>query len=440
MKIRVILLAILIAVLPAFIADGKKRTSETVKKERRDASKKVERTRGEIKSNTNQIRKELAEYESLEAEISITDSQIKALQHRTDSVTKRVNILADSVKTTETRVETLKKNYISALRGIRRQRKQASPTAYIVASKSFKEASKRVRYLRELSGRQKEKSAKLADAVKLLQAQYTTLDSVRAVLARDLAELRSKKTKLEKDRVTSKNLVSRLRKNGSRLEHVLNEQQQKVRNLDRELDRIIEEEARAAAEAERKRKAAEEAAKRKAAEEKDKSKGKASPDTAKKVTETPKPQKASARKVVNTPVASNFAQAKGKLPMPVNGPALIVGDFGRHRHKDFEKVELMNNGIDIETNTGASAVAVYPGVVSMVIVMDGYHNVVLVRHGEYLTVYAGIETLAVRKGQEVKAGDALGTIYSDPLDNGRTRLHFEVRHEKEKLNPGEWLR
>ena len=65
---------------------------------------------------------------------------------------------------------------------------------------------------------------------------------------------------------------------------------------------------------------------------------------------------------------------------------------------------------------------------------------VLVRHGEYLTVYAGLTDLTVRKGQEVKAGQALGAIYSDPADGNRTRLHFEVRKEIEKLDPAEWLR
>ena len=126
--------------------------------------------------------------------------------------------------------------------------------------------------------------------------------------------------------------------------------------------------------------------------------------------------------------------------MPVDGPAMIVSRFGRHTHKDFAKVEVQNNGIDIETVPGASAVAVYPGVVSMVIVMDGFQNVVLVRHGEYLTVYAGITDLAVRKGQEVSAGQRLGKVYTDAAAAGRSRLHFEVRKEKEKLNPEEWLR
>ena len=101
---------------------------------------------------------------------------------------------------------------------------------------------------------------------------------------------------------------------------------------------------------------------------------------------------------------------------------------------------MQNNGIDFETEPGASARAVHEGTVSMIIVMEGYHNVVLVRHGEYLTVYAGLSDLAVRKGQHLNAGDRIGTVFVDSSDDNRTRLHFEVRHEKEKLDPAQWLR
>lgn len=101
---------------------------------------------------------------------------------------------------------------------------------------------------------------------------------------------------------------------------------------------------------------------------------------------------------------------------------------------------VQNNGVDFETVPGASARAVYDGTVSMIIVMEGYQNVVLVRHGQYLTVYAGLHELRVRKGDKVKAGQLLGTVFSDPADGNRTRLHFEVRREKDKLDPMQWLR
>lgn len=64
----------------------------------------------------------------------------------------------------------------------------------------------------------------------------------------------------------------------------------------------------------------------------------------------------------------------------------------------------------------------------------------MLRHGEYLTVYAGIDRLAVKKGDKVKAGQTLGTIYSDSDDGGRSILHFEIRREREKLNPEDWIK
>ncbi|MCM1441156.1 MAG: peptidoglycan DD-metalloendopeptidase family protein [Roseburia sp.] len=136
----------------------------------------------------------------------------------------------------------------------------------------------------------------------------------------------------------------------------------------------------------------------------------------------------------------SFESKRGKLPMPVDGEAAVVSGFGRRTHTEYARVEVQNNGIDIEGHPGAHARAVHSGTVSMVILMDGFQNVVLVRHGEYLTVYAGLATLDVRKGDNVTAGQSLGTLYTPPGDSHGTRLHFEVRHEKEKLDPAAWLK
>ncbi len=124
--------------------------------------------------------------------------------------------------------------------------------------------------------------------------------------------------------------------------------------------------------------------------------------------------------------------------MPIEGSATVVNNFGRRTHAEFSRVELQNNGIDLSSAAGSHAKAVFNGTVSMIIVMEGYGNVVLVRHGEYLTVYAGLESLDVRKGQTITAGQRIGRVASGA--NGAAKLHFEVRHEKEKLDPREWLR
>lgn len=138
--------------------------------------------------------------------------------------------------------------------------------------------------------------------------------------------------------------------------------------------------------------------------------------------------------------AAGFAAAKGELPKPVAGPFNVVSKFGRHPLPNLPEVMYDNLGIDAEVQKGASAQAVYPGTVSGVFAIPGYNTVVIVSHGEYYTVYGNIGTPSVKKGDNVKAGQRLGNLVADPSEGGRTIIHFEVWHNREKLNPEAWIR
>ena len=140
-------------------------------------------------------------------------------------------------------------------------------------------------------------------------------------------------------------------------------------------------------------------------------------------------------------LSGSFQSNKGRLLFPVAGSYRIVGTFGRTDHPSIKGVQVQNSGIDIEAaGSSAYARAVFDGTVTSVFRIDGYQNIVILRHGEYLTVYAGLDQIAVRKGDKVKASQRLGHIFSDPDDGGRSVLHFELRHEKQKLNPSEWVK
>ncbi len=92
------------------------------------------------------------------------------------------------------------------------------------------------------------------------------------------------------------------------------------------------------------------------------------------------------------------------------------------------------------TAAGASVRTVFDGEVSAVFRPDGYNNVVVIRHGRYMTVYANLGSLSVSTGQKVKAGQSIGTVYTDPNDNNRSVLHFEIRNQRQKEDPELWLR
>ncbi len=134
---------------------------------------------------------------------------------------------------------------------------------------------------------------------------------------------------------------------------------------------------------------------------------------------------------------SDFHLSKGKLPWPVN-EGVIVSQFGEHQHPVLKYVKVKNNGVDIQSTSDKQARAVFSGKVSRVVPIPGYNKAVLVRHGRFLTVYANIDAVHVKAGQNVTKNSVIGTIYSGNGENSGV-LHFEIWEESVKLNPELWL-
>ena len=136
-------------------------------------------------------------------------------------------------------------------------------------------------------------------------------------------------------------------------------------------------------------------------------------------------------------LSSNFLDNKGKLPWPVE-KGIISGTFGEHPHPVLSHVKVKNNGIDLLTSKGEDARAVFNGEVTRVMSVPSNNNVVIIRHGQFLTVYSNLDKVFVKKGDMVTTKQKIGTIYTSPSDS-KTELHFEVWQAKSLLNPQDWL-
>lgn len=139
-------------------------------------------------------------------------------------------------------------------------------------------------------------------------------------------------------------------------------------------------------------------------------------------------------------LSGSFESNKGRLLFPVSGKYKIVRHFGRQRHADLPYVQTDNGGIDIEVPAGGTARAIFAGKVSAIFRQPGFNTIVMVRHGNYLTIYANLAEISVKTGDTVKANQTIGRIFSDPDDDNRSIMHFELRKEKAKLNPEQWVR
>lgn len=421
------------------------RTAGDVRREKKKTAGEIERTQKDIAANARQTRRQLNRLGVLDYEIKSSTAKVGDLQARVNVISLKVKELSDTVDRTQLKVDRLRDSYSRNLTAMRRQRQGVSDIAFIFSAGSFSGMMSRVRYLRELSLAQSARTRELKAQLDTLRLRRLRLDSLRADLAGTLAAQKAEHTRLRNSRTSASLLVDSLRREGSSLKKVLSEKQALARRLDAELDRIIAEEARRAAEEEaRRQKAAEEAARKKAEEEKKKAKKSEKSERSEidqrslaKQEKSERPEKPA---TPVSPLSGGFAANKGMLPAPVDRPYTISSAFGRNSHADLSRIEIRNNGIDLRTSQGASARAVFRGTVSSIFRLDGYNNIVILRHGSYLTVYAGIGELKVRKGQEVLAGQLLGTLVPDPDDDNHPTLHFEIRHEKTKLNPAEWLR
>ncbi len=421
------------------------RTAGDVRREKKKTAGEIERTQKDIADNARQTRRQLNRLGVLDNEIKSSTAKVGDLQARVNVISLKVKELSDTVDRTQLKVDRLRDSYSRNLTAMRRQRQGVSDIAFIFSAGSFSGMMSRVRYLRELSLAQSARTRELKAQLDTLRLRRLRLDSLRADLAGTLAAQKAEHTRLRNSRTSASLLVDSLRREGSSLKKVLSEKQALARRLDAELDRIIAEEARRAAEEEaRRQKAAEEAARKKAEEEKKKAKKSEKSERSEidqrslaKQEKSERPEKPA---TPVSPLSGGFAANKGMLPAPVDRPYTISSAFGRNSHADLSRIEIRNNGIDLRTSQGASARAVFRGTVSSIFRLDGYNNIVILRHGSYLTVYAGIGELKVRKGQEVLAGQLLGTLVPDPDDDNHPTLHFEIRHEKTKLNPAEWLR
>ncbi len=136
-------------------------------------------------------------------------------------------------------------------------------------------------------------------------------------------------------------------------------------------------------------------------------------------------------------LSSTFMANKGHLPWPVK-KGVISQTFGIHNYPILKHVKIKNNGVNIATAKGSVARAVFPGVVVNIVRITNTNIAVILKHGNYFTVYSGLDKVFVRKNQRVTEYQTLGIIHTNL--QGKTELHFEVWHDKILQNPAYWLR
>lgn len=393
--------------------------------------KQISDTESLLKDTKKDVGSQLNGLAALTGQIEERKRYILAINNDMEAIERELSSLGYQLSVLQKDLKDKKKKYEASVQYLYKNKSVEEKLMFIFSAKSLSQTYRRMRYVREYATYQRLQGEEILKKQEQIRKKKIERQQVKNAKEGLLKEREAEKVKLEDQEKEKRTLVANLQKKQNGLQSEINKKRKEANQLNARIDRLINEEI------ERARKRAEEEARRNATvREKTESKDKKSTET---VTATKsKPLDAYSMSKEDRELSGSFAANRGKLPMPVTGPYIIASHYGQYAVEGLRNVQLDNKGIDIQGKPGAQARAIFDGKVAAVFQLNGLFNV-LIRHGDYISVYCNLSSASVKSGDTVRTKQEIGQIFSDGTDNGRTVLHFQLRKEKEKLNPEPWL-
>jgi septal ring factor EnvC (AmiA/AmiB activator) len=321
---------------------------------------------------------------TLEQEVSMIDADIEEAQEQIVLLTREN--------------EKNKEEYARLIYYAYRNHTNYEKIMFILAGDNISQSYQRYKYLKYISDYRVQKAAEIEELIAEMDRKREELNGLRNEKLNLLEEKEGEQEKLVSERSQQASLVQNLQQQEEELKRQIAEKERIARELEERIRAIIEEEARKAA----------------------------TPDNPYGAL-TPEQQL----------VGNDFRNNKGKLPWPVDRGIITTG-FGNHEFPGLRGSNVNNNGVDINSEAGTKVRAVFEGEVTKVFAILGANYTVLIRHGEFLSVYQNLVNVRVKSGDKVLTKEILGDAFTDE-DSGVSTVHFEVWQERKILNPEEWL-
>ena len=459
LTLALLLVSSLLALTPEAAAQGRKsRTLQRLEQERKQllrsieaSDKKLQQLRRDTRNEEQTLRTVKEQVEQRRQVVAVLGNEVSGLQARIDTLSGHIGRL-------HRREGALLLRYRAALMQLQRIDTHIDPVLFVLSSQNPAEARERQRFLSRYSKAVREASVALRTTRTEIEATKAEVGRTHSEKEQLLSLREAEKKKLEAEEQQRAAQVKDLQGKQQVLAQDLSKQKQKAEDLDRKIQAQVEAEIiaaqRRAAELQRRR---EEARRRRQSQRTQPtpppSTGRSGRD---KGTTPPPPPPPPAddepeERRAATPggyamdaneraLASSFAQNKGRLPAPIRGSYSILRTFGVHQHSEHNRVQVNSSGVDFGVNGDSRAYAVFSGVVSRVFVIPGYGTAVILRHGNYLTVYANLSSVAVSTGSRVSTGQSIGSVGASPDGSSGRLLHFQLWHERTKLNPLAWIK
>lgn len=421
-------LLLLLAVAVIQPAEAQSKSKKQLEKEKTQLEAEIKRLNADLakaKKNTKLTNSQLA---ALNKKIKERNRLIDNINGQLSQLDSQISQMTDSISRIQTRRQTLKENYAATVRSLYREYNKLDKWVLLFDTPSYNKALLRTKYFKKYNEYRLEQSAKIKQCERELQDVNEQLQQQRSEQTNLLSQEKRQRDQLTKEQRQKEASVKQSKANEKQLSQQLSKKEAQKRKLQQQIQRLIDEEVRKAAAA--KAAAAKSVAKGSTAKPSGAKVG--SSGTTSSKTETTVTDKTLAEE---NALSNDFASNKGKLAWPVAYTS-ISRNYGLYTHESGG--QNMNNGIDLVTVEGTNVYAVFKGKVTSVFVCPNGTKGVIIRHGDYMTVYANMASVSVKQGQQVATRATIGTVASD--GDGHGEFSFQLWKVRESQNPRSWLR
>ena len=409
MKRRIICIFLLAGLLVQTLPSSSQNVND-MKKERTRIEKQIAESKKMLATTEKDVKGQLNKMNVLSEQIRQQQALVNSLDAELRAVNKEMKANEERQRQLENDLAQRKQNYAKALKMSSSRNSFENRLTFLFSAESFRQMYRRARYLREYSNFQVRQGEEIKVKQKELEEKQQELIALRAEKQELLARQQEERDALTAKKSEQQQLVKQLQKKQSDIKKEISRQQSEYERLNKEIDRLIAEQIAASQ------------------KKKEKTEGKANEGT--------NTFKMSAEDVK---LSGSFAANKGKLPVPIIGPYMLTAHYGINQVEGMKDVKVNNQGVDIRCGTGSTIRSIFEGEVSAVFVIPTRQTYgVLVRHGEYISVYCNLATLNIKQGDKVKLNTVLGTAGNDA--SGDTVIQFQLRKNQQRLNPEEWIR
>jgi len=328
------------------------------------------------------------------SKLRLRENVISGIKEQIELLTTRIDLNEYAIVLMEEDLEILIKDYEKAILHAQRVSKGQPDFAYIFSARDINQGYKRLKYLQQVAKYRRREAELIIDIKGEIERNKLKQEN-------DLEEIVSLKQKeeqqkgsLQKEQRQKRNILNRLSRKERQLRKELRDKRRIAQEVEKEIERVIEEERR----------------KRESTEL------------------TPE-------EILN---GDDFIKNKGLLPWPVER-GVITSRFGIHDHPLLNGTKVDNIGVEITSSNKIKARSVFKGNVVSVFGISGGNMAVIVRHGQFLTVYQNLINVVVKPGDSIETKQVIGDVFSDNADSGKSIIKFMIYQEKNKKNPEDWL-